>query len=207
MNGLPRLMVFTDLALASADVWCERTSALSQGALPGSVVFVMRDKVESVRQRLRFGRELAARARAHGQRFGVADRVDVALALDADWVHLGERSMAPHAARELVPQATLSCAWHDPTRAPEPSGEVSVLSPVVAARKGHEALGFEALRRATAGVRGAVFALGGVDATSAARCLAAGARGVAVIGAALVSSEQEALLGALGIDARSRCRS
>ncbi|HEY0468713.1 MAG TPA: hypothetical protein VGC79_31180, partial [Polyangiaceae bacterium] len=67
------------------------------------------------------------------------------------------------------------------------------------ARKGRPALGVGALESARAAHPGpAWFALGAVVAQNAAECLAVGAAGVAVIGAAL-EADPELLLGALGI--------
>jgi thiamine monophosphate synthase len=82
-----------------------------------------------------------------------------------------------------------------------------VLSPIFAARKGKAALGVAAVRRlherCRSGSEGAngprVWALGGVTASVAKACLAAGADGVAVMGAVLAGNELDALVYELGI--------
>jgi len=206
VSRLPRLIAITDRHVASAAQTLERFARLAHAAAPGSVVLELRDRELSGRERLAFGRELKRIAVAAEQWLGVNDRIDLALLLEAESVHLGEASIAPSDARQLLgPRCFLTRACHDPSRELDPAVDGWVLSPVFAERKGNPPLGlgilgeFHARGRTVAGSPGRplLYALGGVDATNAAACIDAGATGVAVIGAALRSADPLPLLRAL----------
>lgn len=202
----PRLILITDHALAGEQLLA-RVSACLRAARPGSVAVQLRDKHLSTRRRIDLGLALADACRSSGQYLVVNERVDVAVLLGADGLHLPESSLTPGEVRSLAPQLWLSAACHGTS----PKGALDVdawlLSPVVSPRKGRPALGAgglaELCARLGAMARGraapAVYALGGVDAESAQACLAHGAAGVAVIGAALDGRAIEPLLAALDI--------
>lgn len=203
MNGLPRLFALTDTTQLVRTELLVRAERLAAAARPGTVALVLRDKQLAYPERHALGVALAAVARLHGQQLWVADRLDLALVLGAEGVHLGELSVEPAEARAFAERRglpwRLSVACHDVDRLPLPAADAVLLSPVGAPRKGRPALGLDGL---TAAVRRAgtqpLFALGGVDAELAAACLDVGAAGVAAIGAAF-AEEPTALLRALAI--------
>lgn len=194
MRLAPRLIVFSDLTRASPELMLARFDVLARHAEPGSVLFTLRDYALSAGARLALGEQLRAVAARGKQAFGLADRADLARALGARALHLPEAGLAvPDARRYLGPDAFVSRACHDLARATDPGADAVVLSPIFDARKGRPALGLAALeqfaaKRAAAPATPAPFALGGVDAGNAAGCMAAGAAGVAVIGAALAAN-------------------
>lgn len=196
-----RLIAITDRAVASAATTLQRLERLVRRAPPESVLVQLRDRELSARERFRFGSELRALTRAHAQLLAVNDRLDLALVLDADGVHLGEHAVSTGDARIILGEdrfVTRSC--HEPERAPQVDADAVLLSPVLSPRKGAPALGAGALGVARERLRAAgrttrLFALGGVDAGNAARCVEAGADGVAAIGALVGSDTPELLLG------------
>ncbi|HEY6078999.1 MAG TPA: thiamine phosphate synthase, partial [Polyangiaceae bacterium] len=168
------------------------------------------DHSASARQRLRLGERLRLLTRATGQELWVADRLDLALLLEADGAHLGEPSVSARAARGLVgPGLRLSRAWHADSlgdaAAPELDGvDVLLVSPLLQARHGRPPLGLQALSRLASAAsllprRPALYGLGGVGAADLAACRAAGATGIAAIGAAL-TGDLAALLAALSAE-------
>ena len=178
-----------------------RFAELGRRAVGGSVLFCLRDYQLSARARWDLARELAALADRNEQSFGVADRADLARALDCRAFHLPERGLcAADARRYLGPRVFLSQACHDASQSVAPEVDAQLLSPIFKARKGRPALGLAALTRAVErnARRPALFALGAVGASNVAACVAARAAGVAVIGAALLP-DPAPLLGALGI--------
>jgi thiamine-phosphate pyrophosphorylase len=196
----PRLIVFTDSARADPALSIERFTCLGARALSGSVLFVLRDYAMALRERFAFGQRLSALATSTAQRFGVAERADLARALCCTAFHLPGGGLTARDARDFLgPQVFLSRGTHELTNAPEQELDALLLSPIFEARKGRPPLGPEGLARASR-LRPApsLFALGGVSAENAAACLGSGAVGVAVIGAAL-EPNPEPLLGALGI--------
>jgi thiamine-phosphate pyrophosphorylase len=205
-----RLIVITDATVAAEDVIEERITRVLAMARAGSVVVQLRDKDLPARWRLALGERLVAACRQHGQWFVVNDRIDLAVLLGADGVHLGEESVSTEDARALLPRAAwVSRACHEPEGVGTPEGrgvDAWLLSPVAAPRKGRVALGESGVERARAVIdrmdpaeRPRLFALGGVRAKDVATWMAAGAHGVAVIGAVLNGQDPRALVDALEI--------
>lgn len=196
----PRLLILTDTTAVVSSMMLERLEAAQAAAAPGTVAVVLRDKQLPARERLALGRRLRGSSQKAGQALLVADRLDLAVLLDADGVHLPESGVGSGDARRLLGAgAFLTRAWHDPGRVPPPELDGVLLSPVVAARKGNPALGVQTLKAFAARTGQRVYALGGVDALSSQACLGAGATGVAVIGAVLKQPRAEPLLRALSI--------
>jgi thiamine-phosphate pyrophosphorylase len=165
----------------------------------------LRDRERPARERLEIGRELGEVARDSGQLFQVNDRLDLAVLLHADAVHLGEASMATADARSLVGSRVLiTRACHDVARVAEVASDGVVLSPILEARKGRAALGTAVLQNARARLDAMgpsaprLVALGGVNGVSARLCFDAGADAVAVVGAWL-TDRVEGLLEGVGI--------
>jgi len=196
----PRLIVFTDTTRVAAEPMLERFSELAASAEAGRVLFTLRDYALPVRERWALAERLAELASRAQQRLGVAERADLARALGCSAFHLPQHGLSARDARAyLGDQVWLSSGCHDLAVAPAAELDALLLSPIFEARKGRPALGTAALERARREhPRPAWFALGGVEPSNAAACLAAGAAGVAVIGAAL-ARDPAPLLGALGI--------
>jgi thiamine-phosphate pyrophosphorylase len=200
----PRLIALTCRRLLGAERTLERFRELGRLARAGSVVLSLRDLELPVRERLAFGEAMKRVARETSQPFVVNDRLDLAMLLGADGVHLGEAGVATVDARRLLsPHALVVRACHDPALALRLDADIVLLSPILAPRKGRPALGLEALgmARRAYGTNGGplLFALGGMDAERARACLEAGADGVAAMGGVLGAGDLEPFVRALGI--------
>jgi thiamine-phosphate pyrophosphorylase len=121
----------------------------------------------------------------------INDRADVALAAGADGVHLPARGLPPAEAKKLVGLVGVSCHTAAEVAA---AGEADfcVFGPVFDTPGKGPAQGLDALAAAARATSKPVFALGGVDAGNAARCIDAGARGVACIRAVLGAKDPAA---------------
>jgi thiamine-phosphate pyrophosphorylase len=201
----PRLIAITDFSRVGPAETLVRFEQLAAAASPGTVMLQLRDRDHSARERLAFGRKLSALCRRTRQFLQVNDRLDLAVLLEADAVHLGEASVATADARRLIgSDRWITRACHDMTRVAEIDADGVVLSPILGARKGRAALGVEALQKASRRLeaRGGgvtLIALGGVDAAGARDCFRNGADAVAVVGAGLVEGGVVALLESVGI--------
>lgn len=183
----PRLIAITDVAHYGASRTLDAFSRLCRCAVPGAVCVQLRWDA-SPRQVLELGRALAAVCVSSEQHLCVNERLDVALALGVRAVHLKANSPEAGTVRQLWTarrtDVWLTRAWHPESDALRRDVDALVVSPVGAERKGRQALGLDGLRAAaTAAGETPVYALGGVDGSNVEQIVAAGARGVAAIGA------------------------
>jgi thiamine-phosphate pyrophosphorylase len=132
--------------------------------------------------------------------FVVNDDVEAAIALGADGVHLGRDD--PGAERALAAGLMLgtSASSAEEARAGEALGAAYIgAGPVWETPTKPDAdppIGLEGLAEICEAVSIPVIAIGGIDATNAAECLAAGATGVAVVRAAADARAVNEALGA-----------
>jgi thiamine-phosphate pyrophosphorylase len=198
-----RLIAITDFERFGVEASLGAWQSLAALARPGTLAIDLRDRHRTGRELLELGQRLALSARASGQALIVNDRLDLALLLAAEGLHLGEHGIPTSRARARFERSIVR-ACHRVEALTEVDAEIVLLSPVVEPRKGNPALGLAALTAARAALDGAsgarrVFALGGVGPATAGDCIAAGADGVAAIGAAFERDQARALLGALDI--------
>lgn len=181
----PRIVLITDSRYED-DVLVDKLDRALSVAPSGLVAVQLRDKVRETGRLLSVSRRLRELSLEHGALFVVNDRIDLALAVGADGVHLGRASVSLAEARRLVgPSAFVSVAAHshaDLQQAIDDGASAALLSPIFASPGKGEPLGLEALRVARSMAPSfPVYALGGIDPTNARACLAAGASGVAMI--------------------------
>ena len=146
----------------------------------------LRDPQRPARDQLAWGRRLREATRQAGARLLVNDRLDLALLLEADGIHLGRHSMSPTDARRALPHAFVTRSAHgvdEVIQNAAAGAQASLLSPIFSSPNKGPALGLPALDRASATMPRdhRLYALGGVDFERAPTCLAAGAHGVAAI--------------------------
>ena len=134
-----------------------------------------------------------------GRRFGAVvtahEDIEAVAAIGADGVHVPGGG-SPDAVRARLPGALIGASAHsaDEAAALLGAGYVTV-SPVfmTASKPGYgPALGLEGLASIAARSPGPVVALGGITPENAAQCVAAGARGVAVMGEVMRSVDPQA---------------
>ncbi|MEO5823313.1 MAG: thiamine phosphate synthase [Vicinamibacteraceae bacterium] len=134
-------------------------------------------------------REVRARLAGAGARIVVNERVDVALAADADGVHLKADSIPTALVRQHVPAAFLvgrSVHTVDEARAAEAEGAdyliFGTVFPSGSKPRGHHTAGLDALTATAQAVSIPVLAIGGISLNTVAAAAEAGASGVAAIG-------------------------
>lgn len=177
---------------------------IAEGALRGGVAALqLRWKSGPLREMLRLGEALRELCRQHGVPFLINDRVDVAMALGADGVHLGQEDLPPEVARRLLgPRALIGVSARTPeqAQAAEAAGAdyLGTGSVFPTASKANPTLiGLEGLATVVRSTRLPVVAIGGVNPENAAACIRAGAVGVAVISAIAQAPDPEAAARAL----------
>lgn len=177
-------------------------------ALEGGVRAVqVREKDLPVRELLILAAELRRITNDFGAKLFVNDRVDVAVAVEADGVHLGGDSMPAAAVRKVVGgKMLIGVSTHsiDEARQAEADGADFItfgpLFETESKRKYGPPQGLDALRNVKRHIRIPVFGLGGIDRANIPHVLAAGADGVAMISAVLASDNiKDAAEGIIGM--------
>lgn len=127
----------------------------------------------------------------------INDRLDVALALRSDGVHLAGKSLPVGAAKEIAPKnMILGCSVHsvdDAKRVEEQGANYVTFGHVFAthSKPGLPPRGVESLQEVVDAVSIPVLAIGGITADNIDQVLATGCAGVAVIGAISQETDPE----------------
>ncbi|HEX2151739.1 MAG TPA: thiamine phosphate synthase [Stellaceae bacterium] len=159
--------------------------------------FSLREKDLSPNERRELLRRLVALGRRYGATVTVHDDIEAAVATGADGVHLPGGG-DPAAARRLLLSGLIGVSAHSPQEAAaqlSAGADYATLSPIflTQSKPGYgPAVGLDALAEAARLAPGPVIALGGIDGGNIAACLAAGARGIAVMGEIMRAADPEA---------------
>jgi thiamine-phosphate pyrophosphorylase len=166
-------------------------------ALEGGVRAVqLREKDLPVRELIALSREMRALTKEFGARLFINDRVDVAVAVDADGVHLGHQSMPVEAVRRVVGKTMLiGVSTHtlaEATAAEAGGADFITFGPIYntpsKANFGNP-VGINALMELKSEVNIPYFALGGIKSGNIAQVIGAGASGVALISAIMAAED------------------
>jgi thiamine-phosphate pyrophosphorylase len=201
-GAVPRLILVTDRRATAGRPLVEVVRA-ALAAVPaearGAVAVQLREKDLEGRALLELARALRDVTAAAGAALFVNDRADVALAADADGVHLGGRSFSPADVARFAPRLAVGVSTHsrgDVEAAARAGARFAVFGPVweTPSKRPYGApVGLDALRdAATVGLP--LLALGGVTPANASACAAVGAAGVACIRAVLEANDPGAAL-------------
>jgi thiamine-phosphate diphosphorylase len=190
-----RLLVLTDAGLAAPRSVVE----VVRGALRGGARTVqLRNKGDSARELMSVGLELRALTRDHDALLFVNDRVDVALALEADGVHVGPDDLPVAAVRQATPPGFLvGRSADDPevARAAVAAGAdyigCGTVYPTSTKGDAGQVIGLDGLRRVVEAVDVPVVGIGGITVARAAEVAGTGAAGVAVVGAVMGAEDPE----------------
>jgi thiamine-phosphate pyrophosphorylase len=166
-------------------------------ALAGGIRAVqLRERDLPTRELLALAAALRALTRRYAAALLINDRVDVALACDADGVHLPSDSFAVADARALLgAQRLIGVSTHAPAEiatAAAAGADFVVFGPIYdtpAKRAFGAPLGVESLVAARAASTLPLLAIGGIDASRVSEARVGGADGVAVIRAVLAAKD------------------
>jgi thiamine-phosphate pyrophosphorylase len=169
---------------------CDDLNDRVETALRNGVGMVQyRCKAGNDSERLKEAQQLRQLCTRHGALLIINDRVDLALAVDADGVHLGQEDMPSHVARALLgSERLLGRSTHSIDQVRQAQQEpIDYLGfgPIhsTAVKPERSPVGLESVSDATATSQHPVFAIGGITPTNLPALIAAGGKRVAVIGA------------------------
>lgn len=188
-----RLHVLTDHQWSRGrDIVTVVTAALDGGA----TIIQLRNKTASTRVLIEEGQALRALTRERGALLIVNDRIDVALAVEADGAHVGQEDMPAIVARQLlgperilgVSAATIGEAEEAVAAGADYLG-VGPIYPSIGKAAAGPATGLHLLTELAARYSTPLVAIGGITPENATEVMQAGARGVAVITAVVYAEE------------------
>jgi thiamine-phosphate pyrophosphorylase len=158
-------------------------------AVAGGVTLVqLREKDASSGEFYRIAREVQAVTRRHHVPLVINDRLDIALAVEAEGVHLGQSDLPLPAARRLakgrlfigISASTVEEALRAQKEGADYLG-VGAVYPTGSKADAGEAIGTARLAEICAAARIPVAGIGGINAGNAAEVMKSGAAGIAVI--------------------------
>jgi thiamine-phosphate pyrophosphorylase len=163
----------------------------------GASAIQLRHKLDSKDELLDIAQRLKNLCSAHGVLFIVNDHLDIALAVAADGLHLGQEDLPVRVARRLLPIDMIvgvSVNTLKQAKAAEAAGAdyiaVGSIYPT-SSKETAKVVGLERLRRIGGSVSLPLIAIGGINKDNAAQVAAAGADGVAVIRAIMQAESIE----------------
>ncbi len=161
----------------------------------GASIIQWRDKRRDKGEQLDDARAIRALCAEHKACFIVNDHVDLALAIEADGVHLGQRDLPPEAVRPLVPPGFIvgvSTNNVEEARSAQAAGAsyiaVGSIFPT-GSKEVTRPASPELLREVKAAVDLPVVAIGGIHTSNVGQVLAAGADAAAVISAVCAATD------------------
>ena len=190
---LPKLYPITDRRLSGLS-HAAQVARLCEG---GARLVQLREKHLSPREFYREAEGALKVARSRGVRLVINDRADIALAVGADGVHLGQDDMPPEAARALLGEgAVIGFSTHGVEQAVAAARlpvDYIAIGPVFATQSKENpdpSVGLEGVARVREAVgRLPLVAIGGITQENARSVLDAGADSVAVISALLAPAD------------------
>jgi len=186
---LPKLYPITDRRVSGLS-HAEQVARLIDG---GATVIQLRDKESSSADFLRAAEAALSVAQKNHVRLIINDRVDIALALSADGVHVGQSDLPSEIARRLLgPESILGVSTHNVEQVRIASRlpvDYVAFGPIfeTGTKQDHEPVaGLDGLRSARAALGDLpLVAIGGLNKDNAAAAIEAGADSVALIAALL----------------------
>ena len=193
--GLLRLYLVTDRNLALG----RRLEDVVMAAVRGGVTMVqLREKECTSREFLELALSLKSCLSGSGVPLIINDRVDIALACDADGVHVGQSDLPCDVVRRLMgPDRIVGLSVEsidDAVKANSADVDYIGISPVFSTPTKTDtapALGLEGIRKITAVSRHPSVRIGGLNCGNAGQVILAGADGVSVVSAIMSAPDPE----------------
>lgn len=188
----------TDLYVVITERFCASRTALAvldEVLAAGVGVVQLREKEIDDRELFERAQAFRERTLRAGALLIIDDRLDVALAADADGVHLGQRDLPVREARRLAPDLLIGASSHTPEQAWEAQDagasyvNIGPIFPTQTKATGIPALGPAALDRTVPRLTIPFTVMGGIKAHNLGALLERGTRHVAVVTAVTAADD------------------
>jgi len=175
------------------------TLEIVQAAVRGGVTCVqLREKNCSAREFIAEATAIQSFLKEHGIPLIINDRLDIAQAIQADGVHLGQNDIPLKMARAIVKDSMLigisAESLQDAVEAERDGADYIGVSPIYTTATKSDtapALGLEGLREIRKAVKIPLVGIGGLNSSNAAEVIGNGADGIAVVSAIVSADDPE----------------
>lgn len=188
----PSVYVITDSCLSAGR---STLDVVAQALAGGATCIQLREKDFTTEQLYYTAERLRELTRQKGVTFIVNDRLDVAMAVEADGVHLGREDLPLTVALRIMPSwMMLGATARNPEQAMQfqqaGAAYLGVGAVFATTTKGNtgKPIGLHGLKEVTQRVKIPVVGIGGINARNAGEAIAAGAAGVAVVAAVVAAA-------------------
>jgi thiamine-phosphate pyrophosphorylase len=195
MKQIGRLHVLTDTVLQSRFSHLELARMAIKG---GADTIQFRQKTGATREMIEIVRQLKQLCLDSGVTLIVNDRIDVAIAADADGVHLGQDDFPTGLARKLLGESRIiggSAATLEEAQSCLAEGADYVgfgpVYPTASKSDAGPVTGIKLLKQTIEAIPLPIIAIGGISADNTPEVIRAGARGIAVISAVCCHKDPE----------------
>ncbi len=161
-----------------------------EAILGGATVIQLREKTSGSREILETAYEIRRLTKKKDIPFIINDRLDIAMAIDSDGVHLGQEDMPPDIARRLLGKQLIvgvsATNLQEAVEAEQQGADYLGVGPIFATPSKDDAaepMGLEGLAEIRRKVKIPIVAIGGITPENVRQVITAGADGVAVISA------------------------
>jgi len=157
----------------------------------------LREKDLSAKELFELAQNLRRLTRQYHARFFINDRVDIAMAVEADGVHLGQKSFSAKDVKRIFPKAIIGVSTHsldEAKKAEAGEADFITIGPIFytpSKASYGEPLGVEVIKQVRKEIHTPVFAIGGIKEDNARGVIDAGADGIAVISAVMRAEDVE----------------
>ena len=177
---------------------CSLPDVLHEAGQAGAKLVQYRNKTGSMQQAYSVASGLRAIAKERGMLFVVNDRCDLAMAVEADGVHLGQTDLPLTLARSLVgPDMLIGVSTHNAAQvqaATREGADYLGFGPIfpTGTKVNHDpVVGIQGLKHIRALTPLSIFAIGGIGPESVSELCEAGANGVAVASGILDAEDRQ----------------
>ena len=168
-----------------------------EDALRGGVKVVqLREKDLNTRELLELAYKMRELIKKYHAKLFINDRVDIALAVDADGVHIGQKSIPAYAVRKIVQDKLIigvsTHSFDEALEAERSGADFITLGPIYetpSKLKYGKPIGVDTLKRVKLEVSLPVFGIGGIKLDKVREVKETGADGIALISAILASKD------------------
>lgn len=195
MKQIGRLHVLTDTAVQSRFSHLELARLAIRG---GADTIQFRQKSGATREMIQIARQLKKLCKDAGVTFIVNDRVDVAIAADADGVHIGQDDFPVPLARELLGKSRIiggsAVTLEEAQKCLAESADYIGFGPVYPTTSKSDAgpvTGIGLMKQAVETIPLPIIAIGGISAENTPEVMRAGVHGIAVIAAVCCQENPE----------------